>query len=69
MIHEGSYIIRCISILSPTWLAFPDLITNKSLKMKSIFVHFIFVQGDDDQALVKELADKHDIVAINLVVK
>ena len=29
----------------------------------------IFIQGDDDQALVRDLADMHDIVATNLVVK
>ena len=31
--------------------------------------HMIKLQGDDDHALVKEMADDHDIVATNVTVK
>ena len=33
------------------------------------YMIIIYVQGDDDQVLVKQIADKHDIIASNLIVK
>ena len=31
--------------------------------------HMIKLQGDDDHALVKEMADEHHMVATNIIVK
>ena len=66
--------MKCISILAPMQMAGFPRHGHKYLPMCPCQefkdgLYTVFLHGDDDQALLRQLADKHDIVATNLVVK